>query len=221
MPKRPARHRTVRPDRLKGSRGFGDAPAALVDLRRSVVALAAFTVLAGLAYPLLVFGIGQAAFGHRADGSLVRGPDGRVVGSSLIGQAVDAPGYFWGRPSAAGDGYDAGASGASNLGPTSRALADAVQERIDALLAANPGKTVADIPAELVTASGSGLDPDISPAAARFQVERVAAARRLDPEGVRELVREHTQGRVLGFLGEPRVNVLQLNLALDAVAAAR
>jgi potassium-transporting ATPase KdpC subunit len=193
----------------------------LNDLRRGAVALAAFTVLVGLAYPLLVFGIGQAAFGHRADGSLVRGADGRVVGSSLIGQAMDAPGYFWGRPSAAGDGYDASASGASNLGPTSRALADAVQERIDALLAANPGKTVADIPAELVTASGSGLDPDISPAAARFQVDRVAAARRLDPEQVRELVREHTQGRALGFLGEPRVNVLQLNLALDAVAAAR
>jgi K+-transporting ATPase ATPase C chain len=193
----------------------------LNDLRRGAVALAAFTVLVGLAYPLLVFGIGQAAFGHRADGSLVRGADGRVVGSSLIGQAMDAPGYFWGRPSAAGDGYDASASGASNLGPTSRALADAVQERIDTLLAANPGKTVADIPAELVTASGSGLDPDISPAAARFQVDRVAAARRLDPEQVRELVREHTQGRALGFLGEPRVNVLQLNLALDAVAAAR
>jgi potassium-transporting ATPase KdpC subunit len=191
------------------------------ELRRSAVALAAFTVLVGLAYPLLVFGIGQAAFGHRADGSLVRGADGRVVGSSLIGQAMDAPGYFWGRPSAAGDGYDARASGASNLGPTSRALADAVQERIDALLAANPGKTVADIPAELVTASGSGLDPDISPAAARFQVDRVAAARRLDPERVRELVRDHTQGRALGFLGEPRVNVLELDLALDAVAAAR
>ena len=193
----------------------------LTDLRRGAVALAAFTVLVGLAYPLLMFGIGQAAFGHRADGSLVREADGRVVGSSLIGQAMDAPGYFWGRPSAAGAGYDARASGASNLGPTSRALADAVQERIDALLAANPGTTVADIPAELVTASGSGLDPDISPAAARFQVDRVAAARRLDPERVRGLVRAHTQGRALGFLGEPRVNVLELNLALDAVAAAR
>ena len=193
----------------------------LSDLRRGAVALAAFTVLVGLAYPLLVFGIGQVAFGHRADGSLVRGADGRVVGSSLIGQAMDAPGYFWGRPSAAGDGYDARASGASNLGPTSRTLAGAVQDRIDALHAANPGTTVAGIPAELVTASGSGLDPDISPAAAQFQVGRVAAARRLDPERVRELVREHTQGRALGFLGEPRVNVLELNLALDAVAAAR
>ena len=190
----------------------------LTDLRRGAVALVAFTVLVGLAYPLLMFGIGQVAFGGGADGSLVRATDGQVVGSSLIGQAFDAPGYFWGRPSAAGDGYDAGASGASNLGPTSQTLADTVQERIDALLEAHPGATAADIPAELVTASGSGLDPHISPAAAAFQVERVAAARRLDPARVRDLVREHTQGRDLGFLGEPRVNVLQLNLALDTVS---
>jgi potassium-transporting ATPase KdpC subunit len=190
----------------------------LTDLRRGLVALAAFTVLVGLAYPLALFGVGQLAFGDRADGSLVRGADGRVVGSSLIGQAFDAPGYFWGRPSAAGDGYDPGASGASNLGPTSRKLADTVRERIDRLLAAHPGKTAADIPAELVTASGSGLDPHISPAAAFFQVERVAAARRLDPARVRELVRRHTEGRDLGLLGEPRVNVLRLNLALDTVS---
>ena len=191
----------------------------LIDLRRSVVALAVFTVLVGLAYPLLVLGIGQAAFRGAADGSLVR-RDGRVVGSSLIGQSFDAPGYFWGRPSAAGqDGYDAGASGASNLGPTSQQLADAVQKRVDALLAANPGKTAADIPVELVTASGSGLDPDISPAAADFQVDRVARARGLDPERVRELVRAHTKGRELGFLGEPRVNVLALNLALDTMTS--
>jgi potassium-transporting ATPase KdpC subunit len=189
----------------------------LTDLRRGAVALAVFTVLVGLAYPLLLFGIGQVAFGHRADGSLVRA-GGRVVGSSLIGQAFDAPRYFWGRPSAAGDGYDAGASGASNLGPTSRVLADVVQQRIDALLAADPGATVASIPAELVTASGSGLDPDISPAAAEFQVDRVAAARMLDPALLRELVRQHTQGRALGFLGEPRVNVLRLNLALDTLS---
>jgi potassium-transporting ATPase KdpC subunit len=189
----------------------------LTDIRRGIVALVVFTVLLGLAYPLFVFGIGQAAFRGAADGSLVRRDD-RVVGSSLIGQSFDAPGYFWGRPSAAGqDGYDPGASGASNLGPTSQKLADTVQERVDALLAANPGKTAADIPAELVTASGSGLDPDISPAAADFQVDRVARARGLDPARVRALVREHTRGRELGFLGEPRVNVLALNLALDTM----
>jgi potassium-transporting ATPase KdpC subunit len=191
----------------------------LTDLRRGAVALAVFTVLVGLAYPLLMLGVGQVAFGDRADGSLVKGADGQVVGSSLIGQAFDAPEYFWGRPSAAGDGYDAGASGASNLGPTSQKLADTVQERIDQLLAANPGRTAADIPAELVTASGSGLDPHISPAAAEFQVERVAAARRLDPARVRELVSQHTEGRDLGLLGEPRVNVLRLNLALDTVSS--
>ena len=190
----------------------------LIDLRRGAVALLVFTVLVGLAYPLAMFGVGQVAFGGRAGGSLVRGANGQVVGSGLIGQAFDAPRYFWGRPSAAGDGYDAGASGASNLGPTSQTLADTVRERVDALLAANPGRTAADVPAELVTASGSGLDPHISPAAAEFQVERVAAARRLDPERVRELVRQHTQGRDLGFLGEPRVNVLQLNLALDTLS---
>jgi K+-transporting ATPase ATPase C chain len=188
----------------------------LTDLRRGAVALVAFTVLVGLAYPLLMFGVGQVAFGGGADGSLVR-RDGHVVGSSLIGQAFDAPRYFWGRPSAAGDGYDAGASGASNLGPTSRRLAETVRERIDALLEAHPGTTAADIPAELVTASGSGLDPHISPAAAEFQVGRVASARGLDPRRVRALVREHTEGRDLGFLGEPRVNVLHLNLALDTV----
>ena len=190
----------------------------LTDLRRGAVALAAFTVLVGLAYPLLMFGVGQAAIRGAADGSLVWGADGRVVGSRLIGQSFDAPGYFWGRPSAAGDGYDAGASGASNLGPTSARLADMVQRRVDALLAADPGRTAADIPAELVTASGSGLDPDISPAAAEFQVPWVAAARRLDPARVRALVRRHARGRDLGFLGEPRVNVLRLNLALDTVS---
>ena len=190
----------------------------LADLRRGAVALVVFTVLLGLAYPLLLFGVGRAAFGAAADGSLVEGADGRVVGSRLIGQAFDGREYFWGRPSAAGDGYDAGASGASNLGPTSQTLAATVRQRIAALLAASPGATAAGIPAELVTASGSGLDPDISPAAASFQVERVAAARGLDPAQVRDLVREHTQGRALGFLGEPRVNVLELNLALDTVA---
>jgi potassium-transporting ATPase KdpC subunit len=168
----------------------------------------------GLLYPLLLFEIGQVAFGDRADGSLLRDAGGRVVGSSLIGQAFDAPQYFWGRPSAAGDGYDGGASGASNLGPTSRTLAGTVQERIDALLKANPGRAAADIPAELVTASGSGLDPHISPAYAYQQVNRVAKARGLKPATVRRLVAAHVQGRALGFLGEKRVNVVELNAAL-------
>jgi K+-transporting ATPase ATPase C chain len=190
----------------------------LTDLRRGLVALALFTVITGLAYPLVVFGIGQLAFRGAADGSLVE-RDGKVVGSRLIGQSFSDPRYFWGRPSAAGqDGYDPTASGASNLGPTSKRLSGTVAERLQALLEANPGKTAADVPAELVTASGSGLDPDISPAAAEFQVDRVAKARGLDPAAVRRLVRAHTQGRVLGLLGEPRVNVLELNLALDALA---
>jgi K+-transporting ATPase ATPase C chain len=190
----------------------------LTDLRRGVVALALFTVITGLAYPLVVYGAGQLAFRDAANGSLVE-RDGKVVGSRLIGQSFSDPRYFWGRPSAAGqDGYDPTASGASNLGPTSRKLADTVAERLQALLKANPGKTAADVPAELVTASASGLDPDISPAAAEFQVERVAKARGLDPAALRRLVRAHTEGRVLGVLGEPRVNVLELNLALDAEA---
>jgi K+-transporting ATPase ATPase C chain len=190
----------------------------LTDLRRGLIALALFTAITGLAYPLVVFGVGQLAFRGAANGSLVVS-EGRVVGSRLIGQSFSDPRYFWGRPSAAGrDGYDPTASGASNLGPTSKRLSDEVAERRDALLEANPGKTAADIPAELVTASGSGLDPDISPAAAEFQVARVAKARGLDPAAVRQLVRAHTEGRVLGVLGEPRVNVLELNLALDARA---
>ncbi|HEY2960245.1 MAG TPA: potassium-transporting ATPase subunit KdpC [Actinomycetota bacterium] len=190
----------------------------LTDLRRGLIALAVFTVVTGLAYPLVVFAAGQLAFRGAADGSLVV-THGKVVGSRLIGQPFSDPRYFWGRPSAAGqDGYDPTASGASNLGPTSRKLADTVARRLAALLEANPGKTAADVPAELVTASGSGLDPDISPAAAEFQVDRVARARGLDPAAVRRLVRAHTRGRALGLLGEPRVNVLELNLALDGEA---
>lgn len=187
----------------------------LTDLRRGVIALALFTVLVGLAYPLVVYGIGQAAFGGAADGSIERS-SGRVIGSALIGQRFTDPRYFWGRPSAAGEGgYDPAASGASNLGPTSAALDQAVHQRLDALLQAHPAATAAEVPAELVTASASGLDPHISPAAAEFQVRRVAAARRADPKRVRALVREHTEGRTLGVLGEPRVNVLRLNAALD------
>jgi K+-transporting ATPase ATPase C chain len=188
----------------------------LTDLRRGAIALAVFTLICGLAYPLAIFAVGQAAFRGAAGGSLVE-RDGRTVGSGLIGQRFSDDRYFWGRPSAAGqDGYDPTASGASNLGPTSRKLADTVAERLAALLEAHPGKTAADVPAELVTASGSGLDPDISPAAAEFQVDRVAAARGMQPAAVRRLVRAHTAGRTFGVLGEPRVHVLRLNLALDA-----
>jgi K+-transporting ATPase ATPase C chain len=188
----------------------------LTEIRRGIVALVVFTVVCGLAYPLLVTGIGQAAFRKTANGSLVT-RDAKVVGSSLIGQSFGSdPKWFWGRPSAAGkDGYDPTASGASNLGPTSKALAEDVKERLDAILKADPGTTAAQVPAELVTASASGLDPDISPAAAEFQVNRVARARGLDPSIVRALVKAHTEGRMLGVLGEPRVNVLELNLALD------
>ena len=187
----------------------------LLDLRRGLVALLALTVLVGIAYPLLVFGVGQAAFRGAADGSLVHSR-GREVGSSLIGQSFGtAPRYFWGRPSAAGAGYDPVASGASNLGPTSAKLDQEVRDRLAVLLKANPGTTVAQVPSELVTASGSGLDPDISPAAADFQVNRVARARGLDPAAVSRLVDQHVQGRTLGIFGEPRVNVLELNLALD------
>ena len=187
------------------------------DLRRGVIAVALFTLVTGLAYPLVIFGVGQVAFSGAANGSVVE-RDGRAVGSSLIGQPFSDDRYFWGRPSAAGqDGHDPTASGASNLGPTSKKLAETVSERLATLLEAHPGKTAADVPAELVTASGSGLDPHISPAAAEFQVDRVARARGIEPAAVRALVRAHTAGRTFGVLGEPRVNVLELNLALDAV----
>jgi K+-transporting ATPase ATPase C chain len=191
----------------------------LIDLRRGLAALAAFTVLCGLAYPLAVLGAGQLAFRGAANGSLQRDGRDAAVGSALLGQGFDQPGYFWGRPSAAGkNGYDPTASGASNLGPTSADLDAAVRGRLAALLESHPGARPEDVPAELVIASASGLDPDISPAGAEFQVGRVAAARGLAPEQVRELVRQHIQGRTLGFLGEPRVNVLRLNLALDREA---
>jgi K+-transporting ATPase ATPase C chain len=192
----------------------------LLDLRRGLVALLALTVMVGIAYPLVVFGVGQAAFRGAARGSLLSS-GGHTVGSALIGQRFDNPRYFAGRPSAAGDGYDATASGASNLGPTSDKLDKEVRQRLAALLEANPGAKPAEVPSELVTASGSGLDPDISPAAAEVQVGRVAAARRLDPAAVRRLVDGHVQGRTLGLFGEPHVNVLELNLALDRLQSRR
>jgi K+-transporting ATPase ATPase C chain len=186
-------------------------------LRNALVLLLLLTAVTGVAYPVVVGGLGHLMFPHEAGGSLID-RDGKVVGSSLIGQAFTAPGYFWGRPSATTpDPYNAGASTGSNQGPTNPALADAAKQRIAALRAVDPANT-APVPVELVTASASGLDPEISPAAAEYQANRVAKARHMDPVKVRELVAANTKGRQLGLLGEPRVNVLQLNLALDQVA---
>jgi K+-transporting ATPase ATPase C chain len=186
-------------------------------LRPALAALVAFTLITGLAYPLLVTGIAQALFPRQANGSLIE-RNGAVVGSTLIGQPFDDPRYFWGRLSATSRvPYNAGASSGSNYGPLNPNLAAAAQARIAALQAADPTNT-APIPVDLVTASGSGLDPQISPAAAEYQVARVAAARGMPAEHVRALVAEHTHGRTFGLLGEARVTVLELNLALDAAA---
>ncbi|HMN29152.1 MAG TPA: potassium-transporting ATPase subunit KdpC, partial [Caldilineaceae bacterium] len=183
-------------------------------LRPALVTLLLLTLLTGLVYPLAVTGIAQALFPNQANGSLVI-QNGQTVGSALIGQNFTDPKYFWGRLSATAPmPYNAAASSGSNLGPLNPALTDAVQARIAALKAADPANT-APIPVDLVTAAASGLDPQISPAAAAYQVQRVAAARGLDEAVVRDLVARHTQGRQFGFLGEVRVNVLQLNLALD------
>lgn len=186
-------------------------------LRPALVLFAVLSLATGLAYPLLVTGAAQLLFPHQAAGSLVL-KDGKPVGSLLIGQSFTDPKYFWSRPSATGPvPYNGGASAGSNLGPRNPALADAVKARVEALRAADPGNT-AVVPVDLVTASASGLDPHISAAAARYQAARVARVRQRPEAEVRALVEQHTERAWLGFLGEPRVNVLALNLALDGAA---
>jgi len=192
-------------------------------LRPAVLLLVLLTLITGVAYPGIVTAIGQVAFPSQANGSFIT-VNGAEVGSSLIGQAFDQSKYFWGRPSNAGvtdsnpAGYDGTSSGGSNLGPTSKALIDRITASVDQLRAANGN---APVPVDLVTTSASGLDPDISPAAAEYQVVRVAAARGLTPDAVRAVVARHTTQPLLGFLGEPVVNVLELNLDLDGLLATK
>lgn len=182
--------------------------------RPLIVIFAVLTAVTGLAYPVVMTAVGQAAFNNQANGSMLE-KDGKVVGSKLIGQQFDAPQYFWGRLSATSPmPYNPQASGGSNLGPTNPALTDEIKGRIDALKAAGTDMSK-PVPVDLVTSSGSGLDPEISPAAAAYQIERVAKARKLAINDVQALVDRYTTGRQFGVLGEPRVNVLQLNLALD------
>ncbi|MBW8844377.1 MAG: potassium-transporting ATPase subunit KdpC [Burkholderiales bacterium] len=185
-------------------------------LRPALTLFVLFSLITGIAYPLVVTGVAQTVFPHAANGSLVA-KDGKPVGSELIGQTFTDPGHFWSRPSATGPmPYNAANSGGSNLAPTAPALTVAVKARVEALRAADPGNQAA-VPVDLVTTSASGLDPHISRAAADYQLARIARVRGLPVERVQALVEQHTEGRWLGFVGEPRVNVLALNLALDAL----
>lgn len=191
----------------------------LAQLRATIVSFILFSILTGILYPLIVTGIAQSIFKAQAEGSLII-KDGKIVGSSLIGQQFDDPKYFWGRLSATSPAYNASSSSGSNLGPSNPALLDEVKGRIAALKAVDPNNS-APIPVDLVTSSGSGLDPHISLAAAQYQLARVARVRGLEPSQVQEVITQNTQGRFLGILGEPVVNVLQLNLALDQQASGK
>ena len=186
------------------------------DLKIAILMTIVTTILLGLIYPLVVTGLAQVIFPDKANGQLIKKADGTVVGSHIIGQPFTSPGYFRSRPSNAGAvGYDAGASTGSNWGPTNQKLIDRVKSETERLENENPGKPV---PVDLVTASSSGLDPHISPAAAEFQIPRIAKERNISEQQVADLIKKHTDTRQFGFLGEPVVNVLELNLALDSVA---
>jgi K+-transporting ATPase ATPase C chain len=190
----------------------------LSNLKPAVLILLLLTLLTGVIYPALVTVFAQVFYADKANGSLIKDQQGNLLGSQLIGQPFSDPSYFWGRASATSPyPYNASASSGSNLGPTNPALVEAVKDRIDTLQAVNPENNKPPVPVDLITASGSGLDPHISPAAADDQIDRIAKVRNIAPEKLRDLVQSHTEGRQWGVFGEPRVDVLKLNLALDAI----